>query len=287
MVTATSARSSESGFTLVALAIAVTILTVLLAVSLPAWKQITQREKEEELIFRGWQYVEAIRVFQQRQGRLPTRLDELIKVKPRSIRQLWKDPMTDSGEWGLIFQGTGSSRLRGQDLTGGTGPGGLGGFGNGTGNDGRDDQEDGKNGATGPNGQRVTVGPIVGVHSLSTDSSIKVLFGQEEYDQWQFTIDLLGQQGRQNPQIGTNPGGLQTNQGVPNVRWIGRPFRQGLVPQGGNGLGLQNGTGVGGQPATDANGRPLGTGGQPPGNGGRQVGTGLGGGSQFQRRQNR
>ena len=54
---------------MVVLMVAVTILTILTAAALPVWSQRMQREKEEELIFRGWQYAEAIRVFQQRQGR--------------------------------------------------------------------------------------------------------------------------------------------------------------------------------------------------------------------------
>jgi type II secretory pathway pseudopilin PulG len=94
---------------MVALMVAVTILTILTAMALPVWSQQMQREKEEELIFRGWQYAEAIRVFQQRHGRLPTRLEELIEVEPRSIRQLWKDPMTEDGEWGIVVQVGGGS----------------------------------------------------------------------------------------------------------------------------------------------------------------------------------
>ncbi|HEX2251775.1 MAG TPA: hypothetical protein VHQ65_00740, partial [Thermoanaerobaculia bacterium] len=51
----------------------------------PAWSKMAQREKEEELIFRGLQYAEAIRVFQRKFGRYPTRLEELIEVEPRKI----------------------------------------------------------------------------------------------------------------------------------------------------------------------------------------------------------
>ena len=67
-----------------------------------------RREKEEELIFRGLQYAEAIRIFQIRFQRLPTTLKELRDVTPRSIRQLWKDPMTEDGEFAPIYQGQGT-----------------------------------------------------------------------------------------------------------------------------------------------------------------------------------
>ena len=247
-------KRSESGYTLVALAIAVSILSILLAASLPVWKQVMQREKEEELIFRGWQYAEAIRVFQQRQGRLPTRLDELIKVKPRSIRQLWKDPMTESGEWGLVFQGQ-TGPQQGKDLGPSSGLGGSNEDQNGRTRDGR-----------GPNGQRQTVGPIVGVRSLSTDESIKVLFGEEEYDRWQFTLQALAGGGQVS---GVGPGGIQRGgqlqqvgpDGIPKIprpRWLGRPFQQGLAPAGGgpgDGLG-PNGQGTG--RGIGPNGRPIG-----------------------------
>ncbi len=93
---------SSDGFNLVVLAMAVTVLNILLAMALPAWAKMIQREKEEELIFRGLQYAEAIRVFQIRNGRLPTRLTELIEVHPRSIRQLWKNPLAEDGAWLLV-----------------------------------------------------------------------------------------------------------------------------------------------------------------------------------------
>ena len=86
------------GYTLVALVIIFTVMTILLAAVLPSWTSMIQRDKEEELVFRGLQYAEAIRVFQVRFGRYPIRLEELIEVRPRCIRQLWKDPMNDDGQ---------------------------------------------------------------------------------------------------------------------------------------------------------------------------------------------
>ena len=111
-------QAVSSGFTLVGVIIVFTVMTILLSVAMPIWSKMIQREREEELIFRGLQYAEAIRVFQLRNGRYPLRLEELVTVRPRSIRQLWKDPMTDSGEWGLIYAqaapGQGRGRRGGQ-----------------------------------------------------------------------------------------------------------------------------------------------------------------------------
>ena len=69
----------------------------MLAAVLPLWSTAIRREKEEELIFRGLQYAEAIRVFQNRYHHLPNRLEELLEVKPRCIRLLWTDPLSKDG----------------------------------------------------------------------------------------------------------------------------------------------------------------------------------------------
>ena len=87
-------RSGDAvaGYNLVILMVMVTVMNVLVAVALPSWSTAIQRQKEKELIFRGLQYAEAIRVFQLRTGRYPVSLRELLENEPRAIRQLWTDP---------------------------------------------------------------------------------------------------------------------------------------------------------------------------------------------------
>jgi type II secretory pathway pseudopilin PulG len=232
---------------MVVLMVAVTILMVLTAAALPMWSQAMKREKEAELIFRGWQYAEAIRVFQQRHGRLPTRLQELIEVKPRSIRKLWKDPMTESGEWGLVPPGAGAvPGGGGQELGGAGGP-----------NDGRQDR-----GPRAPRpGEQRSVGPIVGVRSLSQEESIRVLFDEESYDQWLFTVEKLTQAVTGGGQVGFGQGRTDPRPILPRVQWLGKPFPPGLQPQQGQGPGGQPATPGGsaggrGNPSTDSDGRP-------------------------------
>ena len=68
-----------------------------------------RRDKEEELLFRGVEYLRAIRAFQTASAtekRYPRTLDELVS-DPRAngrrfIRQLYKDPMTGR-DFGLIL----------------------------------------------------------------------------------------------------------------------------------------------------------------------------------------
>src|SRR5262245_23906023 len=88
-------RSSwQDGYAMVALLVALSVMAVMMSVALPAWRQTAQREKEEELIFRGKQYARAIGLFQRRAGPgvLPPNLDVL--VEQRFLRKKYKDPIT-------------------------------------------------------------------------------------------------------------------------------------------------------------------------------------------------
>jgi len=248
-------RGRQAGYNLVMLMIAITILNVAVAASLPLWSHQIQRDKEEELISRGWQYVEAIRVFQNRFQRLPVRLEELVEVKPRCIRRLWTDPMTDGGKFMPIFQNQGApmptpnpqdpeGRPNGGQSPGGAAPG--------------MENPDNPGLPGGQNPDEVAVGPIIGVRSRSNKKSSLVFFGKEKYDEWRFTLEaLLGGQ-RQGPGIGPggrNPGqqmnpppqpGGQPGQAVPgagmslSTRWLGRPLPaifgppSGTLPDGGD-----------------------------------------------------
>ncbi|HEX3128623.1 MAG TPA: hypothetical protein VH394_14925 [Thermoanaerobaculia bacterium] len=222
-------RHSEAGYNLVILMMALTVLNILIAAALPKWSHIIRREREEELISRGWQYAEAIRIFQNRFQRLPVRVQELVEVEPRSIRRLWKDPMTEKGAWVLIPPGTGPAVT--------PQPGGP---------DGRDDQQgpDGTdageeipdNTGIGDKNEGVQqVGPFIGVHSRSKKESILIFNGHDRYDQWQFTVEMLtqgGSGGNRMPPEGAagNPAqgmGLQLS-----TKWLGRPLPRFLQPQG-------------------------------------------------------
>src|SRR5258708_32266845 len=60
------------GYSLVVVIMLVTVLNIMLAAAMPKWSEMIKRDKEEELISRGFQYAEAIRIFQKRFGRLPS-----------------------------------------------------------------------------------------------------------------------------------------------------------------------------------------------------------------------
>jgi len=223
--------STQGGYNMVMCMIAITVLNIMVAIALPMWSQEIQRDREEELISRGWQYVEAIRVFQNRFQRLPIRLEELVEVKPRSIRRLWKDPMTD-GTMQPIYQNEGQP-IPGQPQPGLPGqpdpnnPGGQRPTDPNNPNATPPDPNN-PNPANGPvdaNGQPIAAGgPITGVRSRSTKKSILLFYGKEHYNQWRFTLDLMLQvrpapgQPAQNPAPGGPNAGFNLS-----TRWLGRP----------------------------------------------------------------
>lgn len=99
-----SFERSQRGFTLaLALAVAVVMGLMLLKVA-PLVSAEVQRENEAELIFRGEAIAAALKTYAAKTGKYPKDLEEVMKVRPRILRQAYKDPMTPSGEWEYITQ---------------------------------------------------------------------------------------------------------------------------------------------------------------------------------------
>ena len=264
---------ASAGYNLVVLAVAITVLNILVAKALPLWSHLIQREKEAELIFRGLQYAEAIRLFEGRAQRLPTRLEELIKVKPRCIRQLWENPMTEDGSWGLVFQDQ-PQPGQGQnvDRQGRPRP-----------NQRQEGQNQQFSGLPRP-GEEVRVGPIIGVFSPEGGQPILTFApqgggGGNDISQWKFTRDLL--QGFANTGPNANPGQVAQNNlpQVPrmNAADIGKPWPPGIsLPQTtGRQQQRQGPRGVGVPPPNPSNR----TGGRPAGGNTPTAGRDLGGSS--------
>jgi type II secretory pathway pseudopilin PulG len=122
------------------------VLNIAVATAVQIWSKVIQRENEQELIFRGLQYAEAIRVFQRRFDRPPTTLEELMEVRPRVIRQLWTDPLSPSGAWEPILAGSGTDVTT---LGQGNAPGAGGSLGQGSGGQGPGRQGRAEEGAGG------------------------------------------------------------------------------------------------------------------------------------------
>jgi len=56
----------RDGYAMAALLVALAVMAILLSVAMPTWRQMVQREKEAELVFRGQQYARAIGLFQRK-----------------------------------------------------------------------------------------------------------------------------------------------------------------------------------------------------------------------------
>ncbi len=90
------------GFTYTALLAAIVIIGISLGSAAKYWQNISLRDKEEDLLFRGNQYYRAIeRYYLAIPGRMqyPQRMDELLKdgrtpQGKRYLRQKYKDPVT-------------------------------------------------------------------------------------------------------------------------------------------------------------------------------------------------
>lgn len=101
----------QRGFTYLALLIAVALIGVGLAAGSEVWSQSRQREKEQELLFIGNQFRQAIALYYQRTPgavkRYPETLQDLLEdkrylVKQRHLRKIFVDPITGMPEWGLV-----------------------------------------------------------------------------------------------------------------------------------------------------------------------------------------
>jgi len=243
-----------------ALLVAMSIMAVMLTVAMPVWKHTAQREKEEELVFRGLQYVHAIGMFQRKfANAYPPNIDVL--VDQRFLRKKYKDPITNDDfviiPVGQSLPGSGQTNPQ----RGATGAGGA--AGSSSPQRGTTAQPTGARGTSpigtqgGGAGIQTTAG-ISGVSSKSKDQSIRLYNGRGHYNEWAFVYT---------PQIQA-PGQGAPGSAVPGPG-RGQPGRQGQPGQRGG-------------PGTDPFGRgqrPTGPGGFNPNNpgGGRGFGPGPGG----------
>ena len=101
-----AAARGEDGYVLLVFILFAALLVAGLSRILPKAVFEGQREKEEELIFRGLQYQRAVQLFVRKFGRYPSSVDELLETNElRFLRKAYKDPMTKDGEWRVIHVG--------------------------------------------------------------------------------------------------------------------------------------------------------------------------------------
>ena len=149
MQLAQETRSSERGFAMAGLLVTIALLSLAMSVAMPTWKTMAQREKEEELLWRGQQYDRAIQLYRKKNAApgAPS-VDKL--VEGRFLRKKYKDPIT-GGDFELV----------------GVSPAGN---------------------APGVQQPQRGFGQLVGgVRSKSKAKSLRILNGRSVYSDWQFT----------------------------------------------------------------------------------------------------
>jgi type II secretory pathway pseudopilin PulG len=239
-----------------ALLVAMAVMAVLMSVALPVWRHDAQREKEDELVFRGQQYVRAIALFQRRNQTLPTSIDML--VQGRYLRKKYKDPITNEDFLPIpaagAIPGQGGQPVggrAGQPAQGGRSGSPSSGFGAGSTGSASSAGSRGS-GATGGSSSSSSFsstnvpGGMMGVVSKSKDESIRLYQGRNHYNEWTFLFVSQqpgGPGGRGQP---GGPGG-RGQPGQPGAGG-GRDGRGGSGTFGGPGSGVGPGRGGRGAP---------------------------------------
>jgi type II secretory pathway pseudopilin PulG len=224
-----------------ALLVSLAVMSVLMSAVLPAWRHQAQREKEAELVFRGEQYVRAIRLWEAKMGpgSRPPNFDILVQQK--FLRKKYKDPMTPSGEFQPLYAGANLPN-----------PGNPGAGGRGVAPGGGLPRPPVQQPVSSIGSGRMGVGGILGVASKSTETSIRIYRGGTHYNEWQFVYasassapggrgaPMPGFPGGQRGGPGQGPGGIRRGGPGPGIGGPGqapggpgqRPGGRGFPPQG-------------------------------------------------------
>jgi type II secretory pathway pseudopilin PulG len=211
-------RRPEAGYTLLILMFIVASMIILLTAATPSLVTQGRREREEEMIWRGNQYVRAIGLYYRKFGKYPTKIDDLYQNTNgvRFLREKYTDPMnTTDGTWRLIYLGPNGQLIGSVNYTNilqmsMQGPTAMGAQGTSTPGAAGTPQNTTPFGAPGagaagttpqaggaqtpdqgalqesPLGGEIIGGNIIGIGSKVKKSSIKVLNGATDYYHWEF-----------------------------------------------------------------------------------------------------
>jgi type II secretory pathway pseudopilin PulG len=180
-----SIRSGESGYVLLAVMLAVTLVLVALSIELPRIAQQIKREREEELVHRGKDYATAVKRFVHKNGgRYPLSVEQLEDTNHiRFLRKKYKDPMTGESDWKMVHAGEAQVNIPAPKSN--------------LSSDNKNLSSDNKNPPPTPppnsppaNGPTIGGGQIIGVASVSKKQSIKEFNDKDHYDEWYFVYDL-------------------------------------------------------------------------------------------------
>jgi type II secretory pathway pseudopilin PulG len=202
-------RRGDGGYVLLGIIIWFVILAIFMVAAVPLWQKLVQREREKELIFRGYQYMQAIELYQRKfPGAFPPNLEILVEQK--FLRKLYPDPMTEDGEWRVLRQLSPELQMGAQQARGAVGsaagitelnrsraqmrtPGGQTVGGQGAGSFGaRQGQPTGGQfrSSLGRGQSEQGLGGVVGVASKSEEETFYLVPGKEKYKDWLFVYGV-------------------------------------------------------------------------------------------------
>ncbi len=223
-----TAPGREAGYAMAALLVGLAVMAIVMTAAMPVWKHMAQREKEEELVFRGEQYAHAIGMYQRRTANAyPPNFDILVQQK--FLRKKYKDPITND-DFVPLANAQGAAQASAQ-------PGQAAGPAAGRGRGAQTAQPS-------VPGQPAVVAGVIGVTSKSTAESIRLYKGRSHYNEWAFVytppaqapggVGGVGAPG--NPARGQGPGGQPIpgqGGGFPGRGGPPNPARGNLPPGGG------------------------------------------------------
>jgi type II secretory pathway pseudopilin PulG len=226
-------NSRDQGYAMAALLVAMSVMAVMMTVAMPVWQQLSQREKEEELVFRGLQYARAIGLYERKYANAPPPSIDVL-VQQHFLRRKYKDPITNDDFVPITTVQAAAASATAQPGT--------------TGRAGGAAQPLAP--ATGSLASTGAQGGVTGVASKSKATSIRIYNGRTHYNEWAFVYAPP----TPTPGAGGGPGAATPGQrGQPQRGQQGQPPTGPLGP-GGPTRGGTGQRGPGGQNPAGARG---------------------------------
>lgn len=258
-------RRCQAGFGLLMAIFLVATMILIASAAAPSILTEGQRQKEEEMVWRGEQYERAIGLYYRKFGKYPNKIEDLTNLTNgvRFLRQAYTDPMNkEDGSWRFIYVGPNGqligslkqtsllqNSLGVSNLLGAGNPFGAGlqplappgqGIAGGPGGPGASGQQ--SNSAASPNPLEsqpqpldgtIVGGNIIGVGSKIKKPSFRVYLGGDTYQTWEFIWNPVGQAAAPG-QAPVNPNVNPTSAPGPPNAFGGPQPQQNPLPGGGN-----------------------------------------------------
>ena len=106
-------KPSEEGYTLISVIFMVALMSLSLSIAMPKVIEEIQRDREQETMQRGKQYMRGVRMYYRKFGAYPPNADALIKgtIGMHFIRKKYADPTTGMADWKPVYLGQNKAPL--------------------------------------------------------------------------------------------------------------------------------------------------------------------------------